>query len=67
MSSDEALQEQRREREKTTDTFPNGEGKGEGAPQGARALRASSFPYLCPYPSKDGDTVSPKVGETAQS
>ena len=39
MSSDEALQEQRREREKTTDTFPNGEGKGEGAPQGPELFR----------------------------
>lgn len=38
MSSDEALQEQQREREKTTDTFPDREEKEEGAPQGARAL-----------------------------
>lgn len=67
MSSDEALQEQQREREKTTETFLNGEGKGEGAPRGPELFQHLHSLTLCPYPSKDGDRVSPKVGETAQS
>lgn len=51
MSSDEALQEQRKEREKTTDTFPNGEGKGEGgSPPGGQSSSGIFIPLPVSLP-----------------